>query len=67
MPSGGGLQVRPGALQVSPLLQFIITLMGVILDHIPHEEAQLLLSEEAKRRANAKADAVAAARVLAGG
>jgi hypothetical protein len=51
---------------LNPVLQLIISLIGVILDHIPHEEAQHLLSEEAKRRANAKADAVAAARLAAG-
>lgn len=50
---------------MSPLLSFIVTLMGVILDHVPHEEAQQLLSDEAKRRANKLADDVAAARILA--
>ena len=48
---------------MTALQLFITSLIGLILDHLPHEEAQQLLSEEAKRRANAAADAVAAARI----
>ena len=48
---------------MTALQMFIVSLIGLILDHIPHEEAQQLLSEEAKRRANEAADVVVAARI----
>ena len=40
-------------------------LVRFIVEQVGHEKAHLMVSEEAKRRANAAADAVAAARVLA--
>lgn len=48
------------------LAEFIMSLVRLIVDAVGHEEAHRMVSEEAKRRANAEADAVAAARVLAG-
>lgn len=44
----------------------ILSLLSIVLDAIGHEKAQALLSQEAMRRANAAADAVAAARKAAG-
>ncbi len=51
-----------------PLTNLILGLASLLLDALggDSEKAQGLISEEAKRRANAAADAVAAARVLAG-
>lgn len=46
--------------------QLILGLIQIIIDAVGHEKAQQLVSEEGKRRANAAADAVAAARELAG-
>ena len=44
----------------------IVSLISIILDAIGHEKAQALLSQEAMRRANLAADAVAAARKASG-
>jgi hypothetical protein len=49
-----------------PVGEIVVALVGLLLDAVGHEKAQQLVSEEARRRANAVADAVAAARVLAG-
>ena len=51
---------------MSPLELVVMGLIRVIIDAVGQKKAQQLLSQEAKRRANAKADAVAAARILAG-
>lgn len=44
----------------------ILGLIRIIIDAVGHERAHQLISEEEQRRANAAADAVAAARVAAG-
>lgn len=51
-----------------PVTQLILGLVSLLIDALDgdDEKAQQLISEEAKRRANAAADAVAAARVLSG-
>jgi hypothetical protein len=41
----------------------ILALLNLVLDAVGHEKAQSMLSEEAMRRANVEADAVAAARI----
>lgn len=46
--------------------ELILGLVRLIIDAVGHDEAQRLVSEEAKRRANDAADAVAAARKAAG-
>jgi hypothetical protein len=48
------------------ILEIVKGILSLVLDLVPHEEAQQLLSEEAQRRANDAADAVAKARVLSG-
>ncbi len=51
-----------------PVTQLVLGLVSLLLDALggDHEKAQNLISEEAKRRANLAADAVAEARRLAG-
>lgn len=44
----------------------ILELVRLIVNAVGHETAQQLISDEYKRRANAAADAVAAARGLVG-
>ena len=47
-------------------VEIVIRLIGLIVDLVGPEKAQLLVSEETQRRANAAADAVATARILSG-
>lgn len=45
--------------------ELVIALIKLIVDEVGHETAHQLVSDETQRRANAEADAVAAARVAA--
>ncbi len=47
------------------MTEFLLTLVRFIVDQVGHESAHQMVSDEAKRRANEAADAVAAARVIA--
>ncbi len=48
------------------MAQLATLLVQLLLELVGHDEAHQMVSDEAKRRANVAADAVAAARVLAG-
>lgn len=46
------------------VIELAARLVVLLLDAVGHEKAHQLISEEVRRRANAEADAVAAARKL---
>jgi hypothetical protein len=48
------------------VVELVAKLVSLLIDAVGHEKAQQLISEETQRRANAAADAVAAAREAAG-
>ena len=49
-----------------PVIEEVIgALVSIIVEAVGHEKALQLVSEEAQRRANVAADAVAAARIVA--